>query len=380
MTQTIKDFDILDVRVGIFNYRNLKRIDWVLVALVVVLAGIGLVILYSAGRGVSSPVHYYLKQALFFLMGAVLALCILCIDSRFLVSIAPVMYAAALLVLVAVIAFGTKVKGGQRWLALGPFHLQPSEQTKLVVVFMLTWYLNLVKDRIRKLSYVGIAFAIVAVPAALILKQPSLGTALALIPAAFVMVYVAGGKWWHLLLMLLAGLAAAPVAYKQLEEYQRQRLAAFINPEAEPKGPGWQTRQSKITIGSGGPSGKGLCQGTQTRLNYLPEHHTDFIFSLLAEEKGFIGAAVVIGLFAAFLLRGLSFAFRSPDMSGALLAVGVVAILAFHVFVNIAITVGLMPVTGIPLPFLSYGGSFYITTMMGVGVLLHIPVRKQLFD
>jgi rod shape determining protein RodA len=151
-------------------------------------------------------------------------------------------------------------------------------------------------------------------------------------------------------------------------------------PKADPQGIGWQTRQSKITVGSGGFYGKGFTKGTQTMLNYLPEHHTDFIFSLLAEEKGFIGAAAVIILFAAFLLRGLQFTKECQDLAGTLLGVGAVTILAFHVFVNIAITIGLMPVTGIPLPFLSYGGNFYLTTMMSVGMLLNVPVRKQLFD
>jgi rod shape determining protein RodA len=402
MAQTIKDFDILDVRVGIFNHRNLKHIDWVLAGLVVVLALIGFAVLFSAGRGVSAPTPYYAKQALFFVVGVGIALFIMCIDSRFLVWIAPVMYACAVLMLLAVILFGTSVKGGQRWLPVGPFRLQPSEQTKIVVVYMLAWYLSLVKERIQKLHFLVLAFVIAGIPAALILKQPSLGTAMALIPLSFVMVCVAGCKWWHLGFIALAGTAAIPAAYHKLEDYQKSRLTSFINtdavskddglqsisqrllgeelPKVDPQGSGWQTRQSKITVGSGGLSGKGFGRGTQTLLNYLPEHHTDFIFSLLAEEHGFIGATIVIGLFAAFLLRGLSLALKCTDFSNALLATGCVTILGFHVFVNIAITIGLMPVTGIPLPFLSYGGNFYMTTMMCVGVLLHVPVRKLLFD
>ena len=402
MAQTIKDFDILDVHVGIFNYRNLKRIDWVFAGMVLALAFIGFAVLFSASRSVSAPVPYYAKQAMFFASGVAIAMLIMCIDSRFLISIAPVMYAGAVLMLLAVIVFGTSVKGGQRWLPVGPFRLQPSEQTKIVVVFMLAWYLSLIKERIEKVRYLLLAFVIVGIPAVLILKQPSLGTAMALGPVAFVMVYVAGCKWWHLLVIGLAGLAAFPFAYRKLEDYQKSRIASFIDleadakrdswqadavetllgelPKTDPKGNAWQTRQSKITVGSGGLSGKGFNQGTQTLLNYLPEHHTDFIFSLLAEEYGFIGGTAVIGLFAAFLLRGLWFALKCTDLSSSLLAAGTVTILGFHVFVNVAITIGLMPVTGIPLPFLSYGGNFYMTTMMCVGVLLHVPVRKQLFD
>ena len=380
MAQAIKDFDILDVHVGIFNYRNLKRIDWVFAALVLTLAFIGFAVLFSASRSVTAPVPYYAKQAVFFLAGVAIALIIMCIDSRFLVSIAPVMYAGAVLMLLAVVLFGTSVKGGQRWLPVGPFRLQPSEQTKIIVVFMLAWYLSLIKERIQKFHFLLPAFIIAGAPAILILKQPSLGTAMALGPVVFVMAYVAGCKWWHLLIIGLAGLAAAPFAYHKLEDYQKSRLASFVDPEADPKGNGWQTRQSKITVGSGGLSGKGFGQGTQTLLNYLPEHHTDFIFSLLAEEHGFIGATGVIALFAAFLLRGLWFSLKCTDLSSALLAAGAITILGFHVFVNVAITIGLMPVTGIPLPFLSYGGNFYMTTMMCVGVLMHVPVRKQLFD
>lgn len=380
MAQTIKNFDILDIHVGIFNYRNLKRIDWIFTGLALLLAVIGLVVLFSASRGITAGMPYYAKQAAFFFVGLVLALLIMCIDSRFLVSIAPVFYCGAVVILVGVILFGTTVKGGQRWLPIGPLHLQPSEQTKLIVVYTLAWYLALIKERVRSLPFFLLAFVIAGVPGALILKQPSLGTALALVPITIAMLWVAGCKWWHLLVVVLAGAAMAPVAYQKLEPYQQKRLLSFVDPEADPKGTGWQLRQSKITIGSGGFSGKGFRQGTQTMLDYLPEYHTDFIFSLLAEEHGFVGALVVLGLYLTFLLRGLKLALKASEMANALLAAGCVTILGFHIFVNIAITLGLMPVTGIPLPFMSYGGNFYMTTMMCIGTLLHVPVRKQLFD
>lgn len=385
MTQLVKDFDLLDAHIRVFNWRNIRRVDWLLAVVVLALAFAGFAVLYSASRSTHSA--YYLRQVLFFAFGVVMALAILCTDSRFLVSLAPAMYVVAVTLLLAVILFGAEVKGGQRWLPMGPIKLQPSEQSKVVIVYMLTWYLTLVKDRIQKLPYFLLAFVLVGVPAVLILKQPSLGTAIVLFPTAAVMVYAAGCKPWHL--ATLAVLAAAMVylawppngpIFKRLEEHQQKRIRSFLNPEADPKDGGWQTRQSKITIGSGGLSGKGYLQGTQTMLKYLPEHHTDFIFAVLAEEQGFIGGVVVIGLFAVFLLRGLQFARDCPDMSGTLLAVGTVTILGFHIFINIAITIGLMPVTGIPLPFLSYGGNFYLTTMMGVGILLNVPVRKHLFE
>ena len=530
MSQKIKDFDILDVRVGVFNIRNLKHVDWMISLTVLALAAIGLALLYSADRSIESSIPYWYKQSLFLLIGILLALTLLCIDSRFLVSIAPILYAGAIILLLLVILVGSKAKGGQRWLALGPFRIQPSEQTKLIVILGLTWYLTLVKDRIKQLPYLILAFIIAGVPAVLILKQPSLGTAMAIMPIALVMVFVAGCRWWHLAIFFLAGIIAIVPVYNHLEKYQRTRVNAFLGiteveepdeqgntaeaeppldaepggdkeptldnvssggnetsveegqtageveknvldkeekknehpvewsflwqkfrsklpfgnsgvknseeqtskeknpatvapadpkpsvdakPSVDPKtavasngltdkdskpdvktksGSGskkekspelttlWQTMQSMVTIGSGGLTGKGYLKGTQTMLNYLPEHHTDFIFSVLAEEEGLAGAIVVLGLFAAFLLRGLKIALESNDMLGALLASGIVTMFAFHIYVNIAITIGLMPVTGIPLPFLSYGGSFYITSMMGVGVLLNVPVRKQLFD
>ena len=376
----VKDFDILDVRVGTFNYRNLKRIDWFLSLLVLALALIGLAVLYSASRGSAPGMPHYVKQSLFFAVGMALALLIVCIDSRFLISMGPFLYVCAVGLLVAVIAFGETAKGGQRWLQAGPLRLQPSEETKVIMVYMLTWYLTTIKERIRKLPYFIFAFLIAGIPAVLIFKQPSLGTALALLPLTVIMVYVAGCKWWHLLAVIVIGLSVSPVAYTHLKPFQQQRILSFLDPDADPTGSGLQTLQSKITVGSGGLSGKGFCQGTQTSLEYLPEYRTDFIFSHLAEEEGFVGAVVVIGLFAVLLLRGLRLALDASEMSGALLAAGAVTILAFHVFVNIAITIGLMPVTGIPLPFLSYGGNFYLTTMMCIGVLLSVPVRRQLFE
>lgn len=379
MSQSAK-FDLLDAQIRTFNWRNLRHIDWVMALLVLALACIGFAALYSASQNSDSTFPYYMKQIIYFLGGVTVALAIMCIDSRFLVSIAPLLYAGAALLLLAVILFGVTAKGAQRWLPVGPFHLQPSEQTKVIVVYMLAWYLTAVKDRIRRFPYLLLAMIIVAVPAGLIFKQPSLGTALTLVPIGGAMVFAAGCRRLHLVLIVIVGLVAIPVAHGFLDDYQKKRIQSFADPEADPKGSGWQTRQSKITVGSGGISGKGFCQGTQTMLNYLPEHHTDFIFSLLAEEMGFMGALSVIALFAIFLLRGLKFARDCPDMTGTLLGVGAVSILGFHVFVNIAITIGLMPVTGIPLPFLSYGGNFYLTTMICVGMLLNVPVRKNLFE
>lgn len=388
------EFTVHDVTIRPFNPRNLLRIDWLLPIFILLLASAGWLTMYSASR--SSDIMFFYKQIVFFFLGLFIALIIVCIDYRFLVSLAPFMYAVMLALLVAVLLWGVEIKGGRRWLRFGFMGIQPSELAKIIMIYSLTWYLTTVGVRIRKLPWFILAFIITGIPMLLILKQPNLGTAGCLIPLLFVMLYVAGCRMWHLLTVVLIGLSVIPVvwwqmkdfnptlktekqAFYELEYYQKLRIYTFLNPGTDKRASGWQTDQSKITIGSGGMSGKGYLKGTQTRLNYVPEHHTDFIFSLLAEEHGFVGAAVLVGLFCAFLLRGLMYARDCPEMMGTLLASGVVTVLGFHIFVNIAITIGLMPVTGIPLPFLSYGGSFYMTTMACVGILLNVPMRRGMF-
>lgn len=376
----IQNITIDDTPLGIFNWRNPWRVDFAFTILVLTLALAGILVQFSAERGIDgSGMSHHWKHAIRFAIGVAAAMIIVCMDYRFLVAIAPALFIIAIGFLVAVLLVGTTVKGGERWLALGPVRIQPSEQSKLVLVLMLAWYIDKAGSRIKKLPFFILAWLITAVPMALILKQPNLGTAAVLAPICFAMLYVGGCKRWHLVALIVAGLVAAPVVWSQLAPYQRARILTFLRPESDPSGAGWHTIQSKITVGSGGFAGKGYLQGTQTYLSYLPEHHTDFIFSLLAEELGFVGSTAILLLFGMFLLRGLSFGDECPERSGSVLVAGVVTLLAFHIFVNIAITVGLMPVTGIPLPFLSYGGSFYLTVMMGVGLLLSVDIRKKNF-
>lgn len=360
-----------------FDPYQLRKVDLLLVTLVLVLGAVGLATLVSADRSAAVQTPYYMKQLLFLCAGILIAAGIACFDHRFLVSFGPLAYVVVVALLIAVHFFGYSAKGAQRWLDLGLFGLQPSEQSKLALIFMLAWYFNKIGEKIRKLPYFLLTFAIAAVPALLILKQPNLGTAAILGPITFAMLFMAGCKMRHFIAVIIGGIAAMPVAWSQLEGYQKERVMSFLNPASDPMGSGYHTIQSMITVGSGGLTGQGYMQGSQTFLSYLPEHHTDFIFSLLAEEWGFMGATTVIAIFCVMLLRGLSYAQQSKDLSGSLLAVGIVTMLAFHTFVNIAITVGLMPVTGIPLPFLSYGGSFYLTTMLSIGVLLSVCTRKK---
>ncbi len=381
MSQIARDLNLMDSHIRIVNWRNLRHLDWLVVVLVAGLAYVGLSNMYSASYGYegAEATPHFARQALFLGIGALVALIIVCIDYRFLAALAPLMYIGALAALLAVLTIGLTVKGGRSWFRIGTFGLQPSEYTKLATIYMLAWYLAKIGPRIRRIPYLVLAFLIAAVPSILIAAQSDMGTALTYVPVAFVMVFVAGCRKWHLAAIILVGLAIVPVLWMKLEPYQRDRVKTFIDPTKAPDSEGYQIIQTKIAVGSGQMWGKGVGHGTQTHLRFLPEYRTDFIFSLLAEERGFVGAAVVIALFTAFLIRGLVLSEECPEPAGNLLAAGCVTILAFHVFVNVAITIHLMPITGLPLPFLSYGGSFYLTTMMCVGTMLSVNVRKGMF-
>ena len=382
-----------DITVRLINPKRLKYLDWALLLAVAALACVGWVVLYSASK--SSSLEYFQRQIFYFAAGLGLALFLACLDQRFLVSLAPVGYVLLIIALLGVLFFGSEAKGSERWLSLGFIRFQPSEFAKLGMVYFLAWYLNKLGPRIQKWYWFLFTFVLAGIPMVLILKQPNLGTAACLGPITVGMLFVAGCRVRHLLALALTGLAGLgflawemagfdpnveqePRTFFDLKHYQKKRIYAFLHPEADPQGSGWHTLQSVVTVGSGRLTGKGWMQGTQTRLNYLPEYHTDFIFSLLAEEFGFVGAVITLALYLAFLQLGLRVARDSVDMSGALLAAGVVAMLGFHIFTNIGITLGLLPVTGLPLPFLSYGGSFYMTTMAGVGVLLGVSAWSRL--
>lgn len=390
MSSIQRDLNLRDSHLRTVNYRNLLRLDWFLLAITMALAASGLTALFSASQNTSPDTGlleiYYVRQAIAFSIGLTLALAIVCIDYRALIALAPVMYVVIIGLLIAVLFFGRTAKGGQHWLPLiGPFNLQPSEASKLVLVYSLAWYLSLLKDRAQSLLYFLGAFAIGGGILLLILAQRDLGTALVIPPVILMMLYAAGCRKRYLMAIATVAAVVLPLVFLNvdklpIDDYQKDRIRSFMRPEADPLNTGFQITQTKIAVGSGQMWGKGFGKGTQTHFKFLPEYHTDFIFALVAEEMGFVGSVVVVGLFALFLLRGIALARECPDLGGSLLAVGCVTIVGFHVFVNIAITLHLLPVTGIPLPFLSYGGSFCITTMMCVGTLLSVHVRKGYFD
>jgi len=301
------------------------------------------------------------------------------VDYRFPVRYAYHFYAVVLIFLIAVLFTGREVHGAQRWLRIFGVGLQPSELVKVATLFALARYFDKVRERIRELRYIIGAIIIAGLPAGLIVLQPDLGTALVLAALLLGMLVAADAKRSHLILMAAAGLVVSPIMWGFLKDYQKARLMAFLDPNLDPLGASYQVIQSKIAIGAGGLTGTGWLEGTQSQLNFLPEQHTDFIFSVFSEQWGFIGSIILVALYIGLLLQALKIAESARDFVGSMLAVGVVTIIAFQVLVNLLMTVGLMPVTGIPLPLMSYGGSNLLTIMACIGLLLSINRRSHIF-
>ena len=294
---------------------------------------------------------------------------------------APVMYVGTILLLVAVLLLGKMGGGARRWLIIGQISIQPSELAKLTVIFILARYFSRVPTiRGYTLRELIAPFLLIAVPCALVMNQPDLGTAIhiALI-AGVITVFIKIER--RSFITLLASLAlAGPVVWSLLKAYQKKRILTFLNPDRDPLGSGYHIIQSKIAIGSGMFSGKGFLKGTQNALSFLPEQHTDFIFSVLAEEWGFLGGFLVLVIFMLLLIWGLHVAFGCRDMFGMIVSVGITAMIFWQVIINVGMVMGLMPVVGVPLPFVSYGGSSIVTTMISMGILMNIRMRRFLFD
>jgi rod shape determining protein RodA len=365
----------------------LRDFDWVMFSAVAAVLLLGLITLYSASRQSGSDVvaSHHIRQAIWTAVGFCVMLAVIKIDYHRFLAFAPLIYGVVLvglmyLAVVALIsALQSRGTGAHRWIDLGPFHVQPSEFCKVAVVLLLARYFDAVKAKIRRPRFFIGAIAIVAVPVMLIAVEPDLGTAAVFVPVVLVMLYLAGSKTKHLVLVCLLGLASSPLLWHCLKGYQKRRLLAFIKPEVDPLGWGYQTIQSKIAVGSGSFLGKGWLHGTQSRLNFLPAQHTDFVFSVYTEEWGFIGAAVLLGLFTVITVRAMDITLRARDFSGNILAAGLATLLACHILMNIAVVLGLMPVTGLPLPLMSYGGSSLVSMMALIGLLLNIRARSRMF-
>lgn len=366
--------------------RLAQHIDVLLLLLVTTIIAMGVTTVYSAtyaqAQNQVSPLVW--RQALWACTGAVLMLALLLLDYRKLERYAYVIYLGLLALLVLVPVLGFLGGGSRRWIRIGFFALQPSELAKIGLIIVLARFFH--RDAARE-SYGAkdllLPAVLCAVPAALTLVQPDLGSA-AVMGFIFVsIVLIAGLRLRTVLVLGGVGLVGAVIAgqklWSHLKPYQQKRILTFLNPEADPLGAGYHLIQSKIAVGSGMFWGKGFLNGTQNRLQFLPEQHTDFIFSVFAEEWGFVGCATLAALYAMLLLRGLQIVSRAKDRFGALLAFGVVSMIFWQAFVNIAMTTGLLPVVGITLPFFSYGGSSMITLLLGVGLLLNVSMRRFTF-
>jgi len=355
--------------------------DWTLMGIALALASIGILNLYSATAKMEmSGTPLYLKQIFWLLIGLTLLVTIAFIEYRFYSDFAYIVYSIAVFLLIVVWGYGIITSGAQRWVKIGPLSFQPSEFVKISLILALAKFFHQPPQRKGySLKHLPLPFLLLFLPMVLILKQPDLGTAIILLLVFFSILIFVKIRWSSLLTIGLAGAAAVPLLWGFLKEYQRRRILTFFNPDLDPLGAGYHLIQSKIAVGSGGILGKGFMKGTQCKLGFLPEQQTDFIFSALGEEWGLIGSLFVVGLYCVLILWGLRIAVQAKDRFGAILAFGVVAMLFWHIFINIGMVLGIMPVVGIPLPLLSYGGSFMISTLIGVGLLLSVSMRRYLF-
>jgi rod shape-determining protein RodA len=361
-----------------FDRRIYQYFDWTLLALVLAICAIGILNIYSAGFSVSERnFPFYLKQIQWILLGLFFMIAAFLIDYRFICQAAYLIYGISIAFLIIVFFYGYTTHGSQRWISTGFFAFQPSELMKLTLIIVLARYFdNHNSNEPYKLRELFIPFMIVLIPCLLILKQPDLGTALVIMLLFASIIFFMGVNWKSVAIALVSGLALLPLGWHFLKDYQKERLLTFLNPEHDPLGAGYHVIQSMIAIGSGGVFGKGFLQGSQTQLKFLPEQQTDFIFPVFAEEWGFIGALVLAIMFMALILWGLKIALHSRDLLGTILAFGITALISWEVFINVGMVLGMLPVVGIPLPFLSYGGSSMVSLMTAIGLLMNVSVRR----
>ncbi len=364
----------------ILSKRLLRRTDLTLIASAVAIVIMSLVIIGSATHvNTPSEERYWFvqRQGISIVIDIALAAFLMNFDYKILQRYGNHFYVFNLILLILVMLVGQTALGAQRWIALGPISIQPSEFSKLIMIIALAAMLEKRGGKINTITDLAPVAAYVGVPFLLVLKQPDLGTSVVFLAIFFGMVFVAGVRLRLLLGIFGAGLAAMPVLWHFLKDYQKMRIMVFMDPNVDPLGAGYHIIQSKIAIGSGMLFGKGLFGGTQSQLNFLPENHTDFIFSVVGEELGFVGCAILLLLYLVVLWRGIRIAQDASDMFGRLLAVGITSMIAFHVLINVGMTMGIMPVTGIPLPLMSYGVSSLTTNIMAIAILLNIQLRRQ---
>ncbi|MBU3912149.1 MAG: rod shape-determining protein RodA [Candidatus Omnitrophica bacterium] len=353
--------------------KKYKDFDWLLAASALAIFILGLLFLFSSTY--PHNVDYVLRQVMWFLVGSLGFILMVNINYRKIVGIGSIFYFLIIFLLAAVLIFGSRRLGAQRWLAIGSLNIQPSEFAKLFITIALIQYMANHKNY-RSFRNIVVSFLMIGVPFVLIMKEPDLGTALMLVPVLFVLLYVWGVPFRYLFSMALCGVLFSPLAWFLLKDYQKDRLLVFVNPGVDPLGAGYTIIQSRIAIGSGGLFGRGWLSGTQNQLNFLAERHTDFIFSVAGEEWGFFGCLLLIGLYYLLIRRVIIIAGKTDDPCGRLLATGLGVMIGIQVIVNVSMTMGFMPVVGLPLPLVSYGGSSLLVTMVALGLLESIAIHR----
>ncbi len=374
----------MDLSVHVEERTLFKRIDWNLVMVIFALNLVGLITLYSATHGPTAKEveSLYLKQVFLLAGGWTFFFIVTFFEYLFVSRIAYLVYGINLALLAAVTLFGDVSLGAQRWIEIGPLRFQPSETMKICLIMVLAKVLSRrsVEGRGMGLKAMLIPLLIIGIPFAFVVEQPDLGTAMMLAAIGVTMILFCKVRKTILFSALLAVLIAAPIAWNYgLRDYQKNRVINFLSPANDPRGSGYNSIQSRIAVGSGKIFGKGYMKGTQSQLEFLPERHTDFIYSVLSEEQGFVGSLSVVGLFCALFWICIQIASTARDKFGALLVVGVMSYVFWHMFVNIGMVIGLLPIVGVPLPLLSYGGTSLLTTMASLGIISSVAFRRYLF-
>jgi rod shape determining protein RodA len=357
------------------RYRSYRDLDWPLLLITLIICGLGVLQIYSATRDTHWEDAWW-KQLIWIGVALALMWVVTSIDYHTLLGQIPLLYTLSVTALVGVLLAGRLVFGSRRWIKVLGVNLQVSEFVKLVIILVVARYVSeLRSDEIKPRDLLKLG-GLVGIPAMLVIYQPDLGTGLTYLPILAVGVLIAGVQWRYLAIVALVGALALPVGWYLLKDYQRQRLVTFLDPSGDPRGAGYQVIQSKIAVGDGGVWGRGVTRGTQTQLRFLPATHTDLIFSSFAEEHGFVGVVVVLGLYFLLLMQIVQNAQMAPDRAGMYVCMGVAALLLFHVLVNVGMVVGRMPVTGIPLPLMSSGGSNMFSVFMMLGLVNNVRLRR----
>ena len=355
--------------------RHLGSVDWAMLLAAVALPAIGLVVIYSATVG--TPNHgAFERQLMWFVIGLVAMTVALAIDYHTLTEFSWVLYGGAAVLLVLTLAFGRVVNASKSWIGVGGVQFQPSELAKIATILVVATYLG--RESVRGLGFVRFASlcGLVGFPVLLILQQPDLGTAATFVPLLAGSAFLAGLRVRTIIALLLIAALALPIVWGHLKPYQKERVMIVLEPARDPKGAGYQLIQSLIAVGSGGVTGKGFLAGTQGQLQFLPEQHTDFIMAVLAEERGFIGSAIVLGLYFLLFYRCVTTARAARDRTGVFLAMGVACVYGGQTLINIGVVLGILPTTGVPLPLMSYGGSCLVSALIGVGLVMNVWMRR----